>query len=264
MLERKYIFPHIIELNYQAGHRIGCSVYLVDGGEEWLLVDIGYDETVDEIAELIRQMDFPFAACKMVIATHADADHVQGLARAKGVFRTKTASHPSAVEPLATGDTVLTYAEIKAQHIFIEMPPCEIDILLNEGDTIEVGDQKLKVWHTPGHTTSQLSFRRDNFLISGDNIYRDGCVGAIDAHHGSDIPDFIKSLKRIRDSDIEWLLPSHGPLFRKDNALLDDTIERLTRYQYMADFGTCAIDWPLMQEWEQEIAEGIIPGMTDQ
>ena len=91
-----------------------------------------------------------------------------------------------------------------------------------------------------------------------------GCVGAIDAHHGSDIPDFIKSLKRIRDSDIEWLLPSHGPLFRKDNAQFDSTIERLTRYQYMADFGTCAIDWPLMQEWEQEIAEGIIPGMTDQ
>ena len=24
----------------------------------------------------------------------------------------------------------------------------------------------------------------------------------------------------------------------------------------MADFGTCAIDWPLMDEWEREIAEG--------
>jgi glyoxylase-like metal-dependent hydrolase (beta-lactamase superfamily II) len=264
MLERKYLFPHIIELNYQAGHRIGCSVYLIDGGTEWLLIDIGYNETVDEIAELIRQMDFPFSACKMIIATHADADHVQGLARAKQVLRTKAAGHPAAVEPLATGDTVLTYAEIKAQHIFVEMPPCEIEILLNEGDVIDVGDQKVEVWHTPGHTNSQLSFRLGELLISGDNIYRDGCVGVIDAHHGSDIPDFIESLKRIRHSDVKWLLPSHGPVFRKDNALLDATIERLTRYQYMADFGTCAIDWQLMHEWEKEIAEGVVPGLTDQ
>jgi hypothetical protein len=27
----------------------------------------------------------------------------------------------------------------------------------------------------------------------------------------------------------------------------------------MADFGTCAIDWPLMDEWEREIAEGKLP-----
>jgi hypothetical protein len=43
----------------------------------------------------------------------------------------------------------------------------------------------------------------------GDNIYRDGCVGAIDAHHGSDLPAFLRSLPRIRASDVSWLLPSH-------------------------------------------------------
>ena len=105
----------------------------------------------------------------------------------------------------------------------------------------------------------QLSFRLGDILFSGDNIYRDGCVGAIDAHHGSDIPSFIQSLKRIRASDVKWLLPSHGPYFRKDNALLDRTIARLEGYLHMADFGTCAIDWPLMDQWEQELAEGKRP-----
>jgi glyoxylase-like metal-dependent hydrolase (beta-lactamase superfamily II) len=259
MLERKYVFPHVIEMNYQAGHRLGCNVYLIDGTSEWLLIDIGYEETVREIVELIRQMDFPLSACKLLIATHADADHVQGLAKAKEVLRAKTAGHPLSVEPLATGDTVLTYAEIKAQKIFVDMPPCQIDVLIDEGDVIEVGDQKLEVWYTPGHTNSQLSFRLGDLLISGDNIYRDGCVGVIDAHHGSDIPSFITSLERIRDSDVKWLLPSHGPIFPKDNRLLQQTIDRLSQYQYMADFGTCAIDWPLMHEWEREIAQGIFP-----
>lgn len=72
-------------------------------------------------------------------------------------------------------------------------------------------------------------------MFSGDNIYRDGCVGAIDAHHGSDIPAFIRSLQRIRNSDIKWLLPSHGPIFRKENAMLDRTIERLQGYLHMAE-----------------------------
>ena len=86
-----------------------------------------------------------------------------------------------------------------------------------------------------------------------------GCVGAIDAHHGSSIGDFIKSLQRIRASDVEWLLPSHGPVFRKDNRLIDATIARLETYLHMADFGTCALDWPLMDEWDQELAAGKMP-----
>ena len=117
----------------------------------------------------------------------------------------------------------------------------------------------LEVWHTPGHTDSQLSFRLGDLLFSGDNIYRDGCVGAIDAHHGSDIPAFIRSLERIRASDVKWLLPSHGPIFRKDNALLDQAIARLNTYLHMADFGTCAIDWPLLDQWDVELAEGRLP-----
>jgi hypothetical protein len=84
-------------------------------------------------------------------------------------------------------------------------------------------------------------------------------VGSIDAHHGSDIPAFIKSLTRIRDSGVEWLLPSHGPAFANDRKLLKSAIDRLTGYQYMADFGTCAIDWPLLEEWDEELARGTPP-----
>ena len=141
----------------------------------------------------------------------------------------------------------------------LEMPPVKVDSFVNDGDIIHVGKQELEVWHTPGHTDSQLSFRLGDLLLSGDNIYRDGCVGAIDAHHGSDIPAFIKSLQRIRASDVQWLLPSHGPIFRKDNALIDQAIKRLDGYLHMADFGTCAIDWPLMDEWDEELAAGKMP-----
>jgi glyoxylase-like metal-dependent hydrolase (beta-lactamase superfamily II) len=259
MLDRKPIFSNVIEMNFQAGHLIGCNVYLIFDQDEWILVDIGYDETVDEIIELIRQMDFPLSKCKTLVASHADVDHIQGLAKAKQMLRTSVSAHPLAADALAKGDKVRTFAEIEAQGIHMEMPPVAVDVFLNDGDTLRVGNLELEVWLTPGHTDSQLSFRLRDLLLSGDNIYRDGCVGAIDAHHGSNLEDFVASLRRIRKSDVKWLLPSHGPIFRKDDTLLDRTIARVEHYLHMADFGTCAVDWPLMDEWEHEIAEGKLP-----
>ena len=262
MLKRKYLFPNVIELNYQAGRRLGVNVYLIDGGSEFILIDIGFEDSLDTIVDLLRKMDFNLSNCKMIIATHADADHIQGSAKARELLKTKIAAHPASVEPIETGDEIITYATIKAQGIEIPMPKCKIDIVLNEGDKIQVGDQTLEVWHTPGHTQGQLSFKMGNLLFSGDNIYKDGCVGVIDAHHGSNIPDFITSLKRILEDDSQFLLPSHGPVFKRDQKIITKAINRLTEYQYIADFGTCAIGWPLLDEWEKEVTAGKMPDFS--
>src|SRR4029077_2083788 len=222
-------------------------------------IDVGFLDELPEVLELIRQMNFRLSACKLIVATHADADHTQGLARAREVLKCKVAAHPKSVAPLQDGDEVMTYARIDAQNIHIPMPRCKVDQTIDEGDVLTIGDRSLQVWSTPGHTAGQLAFRMGNLLFSGDNIFRDGCVGVIDAHHGSNLPEFIASLERIRESDVEFLLPSHGPIFRKDNDLIDATIARLRSYTHMADFGTCAVDWPLMDAWEEELARGELP-----
>jgi hydroxyacylglutathione hydrolase len=261
MVQRKYLFPGVIELNLQAAQSFGVNIYLIDGGDEWALIDIGLNDTLGEVIELIRKLDFPLSKCRMLIATHADADHVQGLKAARERLKAKTGAHPAAAKALEAGDAVQTYASIPAQGFELKdgMPSCKIDKRLNGGDKIEIGDLTLKVWHTPGHTPGQLSFKMGNLLFSGDNIYKDGCVGAIDAHHGSNLPDFIKSLTRIRDDDAEFLLPSHGPVFRKDPAILQNAIDRLTKYQHMADFGTCTVSWPLEEEWKRDVLAGKMP-----
>ena len=259
MQRRKYLFPNVIEMNYQAGRRLGVNVYLIEDGNEFILIDIGFEDTVDVIIDLIREMDFNLSHCKLIVATHADADHIQGLSRAKEKLKTRIVAHPSSIPPIEVGDVIMTYASIPAQGIELAMPPCKIDGTLNEGDTIEVGKLKLDVWHTPGHTPGQLSFKMGQLLFSGDNIYKDSCVGVIDAHHGSNLPDFIASLKRILKDDSLYLLPSHGPVFRRDAKTIQKAITRLAGYQYMADFGTCAIGWPLQDEWEADILAGRMP-----
>ncbi len=256
MIERRYIFPGVIEMNVQARRRLGVNIYLIDGGTEFALIDVGFLDELSDVLELIRQMNFSLSACKYILATHADADHTQGLSRARELLKCKVAAHPKSVAPLEDGDEILTYARIDAQKIHIPMPRCKVDFTIDEGDVLTIGDKTLEVWSTPGHTAGQLSFRMGELLFSGDNIFRDGCVGVIDAHHGSNLVEFIASLKRIRDCDATYLLPSHGPIFRKDVAPLDATIARLEGYTHMADFGTCAVDWPLLDEWEDELAVG--------
>ena len=204
-------------------------------------------------------MDFSLSQCKLLIATHADADHIQGLARAKELLKAKVAAHPSCIKPLEQGDPILTFAKIEAQGIDLPMPTCSVDVKLDEGDTIKVGPLTLDVWHTPGHTAGQLSFKLGDALFVGDNIYKDGCVGVIDAHHGSSLPDFVQSLERILNDDSKILLPSHGPAFRRDNKLIRNTVDRLKQYMHMADFGTCAVDWPLLDEWEADVLAGRLP-----
>ncbi|MGL6075622.1 MAG: MBL fold metallo-hydrolase [Fimbriiglobus sp.] len=257
--ERKYLFPNVIELNLQIGRPLGVNIYLVDGGSEYVLLDIGLNEHLDEVIETIRRLDFPLSKCKMVIATHADADHVQALGTVRDRLKTKIAAHPHAAAILLSGDEVQTYATITAQNFHIDLPPIKVDKKLKDKEIIPVGNLELEVWHTPGHTPGQLSFKLGKVLFSGDNIYADSCVGVIDAHHGSHIPDFITSLERIAADDSEFLAPSHGPAFRKDPKILNAAIERLKSYQFMADFGTCAVRWPLQDQWAADILAGKIP-----
>ena len=63
----------------------------------------------------------------MIIATHADVDHTQGLTRAREILKCVVAAHPKSIVAIEEGDEVLTYARIDAQGIRIPMPRCKVD-----------------------------------------------------------------------------------------------------------------------------------------
>ena len=150
MIERQYIFPGVIEMNVQARRHLGVNIYLIDGGTEWALIDVGFLDELGDVLELIRRMGFALSACKMILATHADADHAQGLARASEILKCKVAAHPKSVAPLQDGDEILTYARIDAQNIHIPMPKCKVDLTIDEGDVLTIGDKSLDGLEHPG------------------------------------------------------------------------------------------------------------------
>src|SRR5262245_29833710 len=101
--ERVYIFPGVIELNVQARRRLGVNIYLIDGGSEYALIDVGFLDELPDVLELIRRLGFSLSACKLIVASHADADHAQGLSRAREVLKCHVVAHPKTVTPLESG-----------------------------------------------------------------------------------------------------------------------------------------------------------------
>jgi len=83
--------------------------------------------------------------------------------------------------------------------------------LLEEGNVLEIGNVKLEVLHTPGHTPGSICLKANNVVFTGDTLFHEG-IGRTDFAYGSQ-EDIIRSIKEklftLDDSYIVY--PGHGP-----------------------------------------------------
>ena len=89
---------------------------------------------------------------RYILLTHNHMDHTGALAELRSRLQVPLAAHSA-----DSGNLPL-------------MP----ERLLNDGDTISLGNLKLEVLHTPGHTPGSLCFRAGKYLLSGDTIFPGG------------------------------------------------------------------------------------------
>jgi hydroxyacylglutathione hydrolase len=121
-----------------------------------------------------------------------------------------THSHPDHIGALgAIGST--TMAPVMAHQ---ENPASSVDRPLKDGDVIVVGDQTVRVYHTPGHTKDSVCYavEGDNRVIVGDAIFEGG------PGHTSSPRDFQVTLQTLRYVILKWpdetvCYPGHGPSF---------------------------------------------------
>lgn len=89
--------------------------------------------------------------------------------------------------------------------------PFEIDRFLSDGDVLQLGDETLKIYETPGHTPGGISIKTGNAIFTGDTLFS-GSIGRCDLPGGSS-EAIIKSIKEkimpLPDATIVY--PGHGP-----------------------------------------------------
>ncbi len=84
---------------------------------------------------------------------------------------------------------------------------------LKEGDSIEIGEDSLKVLSTPGHTEDSICLLGKDFLIGGDVLFKEG-HGRTDLPSGSE-EKMIETLERLKKeiSSYYRVYPGHGKSF---------------------------------------------------
>ncbi len=124
---------------------------------------------------------------KAIINTHGHFDHVSAnkqLKKSTGAELMIHAADAPMLSQLASGAAVWGLSS--------EDSP-EPDRLLDEGDTVEVGQIQFKVLHTPGHTPGGISLFADNVVFVGDTLFA-GSIGRTD-FPGGDFNTLISSIQ---------------------------------------------------------------------
>lgn len=83
--------------------------------------------------------------------------------------------------------------------------------LLEDGDILDIGKEKLEVIHTPGHTPGSICLKGDTVIFTGDTLFCNG-IGRTDFEYGSQ-EDIMRSIKeRLFTLDGSYVVyPGHGP-----------------------------------------------------
>ena len=89
-------------------------------------------------------------------------------------------------------------------------PLPEPDSLVKGGEDLNIGELKLSVMHTPGHSPGGICIYGEGVIVTGDTIFA-GSVGRTD-FHGGDINKLKNSFQRIMALPEDTkILPGHGP-----------------------------------------------------
>jgi glyoxylase-like metal-dependent hydrolase (beta-lactamase superfamily II) len=162
-----------------------CHVYLLDGGSELALVDVGAGMGAGEIVANVRRAGFDPGRVRRLLCTHAHADHAGGAARIRELLPdAEVCISREVAELLETGDEERTSIGVaKRAGIYppdYHLEPCPVDRELDEGDRIGIGDLTLECIDTPGHSSGHLSFLLDHggrrSLFGGDVVFHGGTI----------------------------------------------------------------------------------------
>jgi len=199
--------PHKIIGNlYYVGTRTLGS-FLITTPEGHILINSDYERNVPTVRGSIEQLGFKYTDVKILLGSHAHADHMEGDALVKQL----------------TGATVMAMAEdVPAlQKMTPGGKPHPIDRVLHDGDEVKLGGMTLVAHLTPGHTRGCTTWTFN--ITEGGKTHSVLIIGSVGVNPGmklvgnTDAPqieqEFERSFKWLRAQHPDIPLGSHPGMY---------------------------------------------------
>ncbi|MBA7560527.1 Metallo-beta-lactamase L1 type 3 [subsurface metagenome] len=201
---------------FSISNECDCHVYLVESTDGNVLIDAGVGIETERIIGNIVNDGIDPESIDHLMLTHVHSDHAGGCAELKKKLSLTVYVPRIEAHLVRSGDEEgLGLILAKADGIYSDdyrFPVFEPDIELDGGETLTVGELKIRVIHTPGHSPGCMCYcmnvRGKTCLFSGDVVLHDGKLLFLNCP-GTTMEGYRSSMPKLANLGIDSLFPGH-------------------------------------------------------
>ena len=166
-----------------------CSLIIDEKTNQSALVDC--NEFSQKMIDMIGDTDL-----KYILLTHGHFDHIIGVKSVKEKYGAQVV--------ISKEDEPMLNSSKLSLAVFCNAPQNNVDanIIVKDGDEITLGEIKIKVMATPGHTSGSVCYIAENCIFSGDTLFYCSC-GRTDFPSGSH-EQMMSSLQKLKALDGDY------------------------------------------------------------
>ena len=228
------VAPGVHRLEFAVGTK-PIAMYLL-AGDGLILVDSGLPSTPEEVyLPAIRELGRRPEEVRLLVITHADADHIGGNAAVRRLFPNALLACHARDQRWASDPAVITAERYDGfvpfglrydQAVFDTLgswmgPPEPMDLLLQGGERLRLtGDEWLTVLHVPSHTPGHICLHNPTrrYALIGDAVFGraqlDTAGGKAAAPPYADVAAYRGTIQTLAALDLDLLLTCHYPVMR--------------------------------------------------
>jgi len=193
--------PELAKIHKMVVGRLQTNCYILQSDATAIIIDPG-----DEPERIVRFLNDMKVKPSQIIATHTHFDHVLGVDSLRTMLSIPFLIHRDDLAMLES-----MQSRVRQLMGFEVPPPPKVDGYLKDGESLKLGDETIRVLHTPGHSPGSISLSGDGYVLTGDALFSQS-IGRTDLP-GGDLDTLIRSIReRLFKLDDETIVyPGHGP-----------------------------------------------------